>query len=673
MILRDYHTERNTYNTLRLLHWTGVLVTVLIVFYIELARRSGVSVPVPFLLLYASVVLAANMGGLRPGLLSAAVAGAFIIHASVVSFGPLTLTGGLLQVALGNLLIFITAYFLGRTKTRNIAMIQEILEHQRSLEKLVDDRTSELIETNKVLRLEITERKQTEEALRENKEHLTDLIEGAPDSIITLDKHGYVLSINPATLRFTGYRSDEIVGKRFSKLEIFTPSSKSRALEEFGYALAGKHRSPFELEIIHKDGTHYYLEANLQLIQRDGKADEVEIIIRDITERKLVSEKLEKSHKILLQTNKELIKVHEQEAALRDQLVKAERLVSIGEMAAKIAHEINNPLTVIMGQAQLQLMSIEDDEVKKGLDLIFKNAEEVSQLTRRYMDLGKPVDTKLEPIILGEVLKNTVISLSALGQLKKIKLSEQYLDKERKVLGNQHMMEQVFRNLIINAIQASDESKDAEILLGTRVGKEGKVVEAYVSDKGVGIKAEEVEKIFDYYYTTKGEGTGTGLGLVICKEIVETTHGGRIDVLSSQGAGATFTVELPTLEYSLQKKKIMIVDDEAYITELFGTYLSRMGFLIQSCNRGEEALRIYPDFMPDLVLSDYDMPEMTGLELYKKIKEIKDDQPFVMITGAFLSPEDLKYLREQKIPQLIKPANLETELLETVKQQLESD
>ena len=387
----------------------------------------------------------------------------------------------------------------------------------------------------------------------------------------------------------------------------------------------------------------------------------------------MVSEKLEKSHKILLQTNKELIKVHEQEAALRDQLVKAERLVSIGEMAAKIAHEINNPLTVIMGQAQLQLMSIEDDEVKKGLDLIFKNAEEVSQLTRRYMDLGKPVDTKLEPINLGEVLKNTVKSLSALGQLKKIKLSEKYLDEEQKVLGNQHMMEQVFRNLIINAIQASFESKDAEILIGTRLGKEGRVVEVYVSDKGVGIKAEDVGKIFDYYYTTKEEGTGSGLGLVICKEIVETTHGGRIDVLSSQGAGATFTVELPILEYSLQKKKIMIVDDEAYITELFGTYLSRMGFLIQTCNRAEEALRIYPDFMPDLVLSDYSMPEMTGLELYKKIKEIKDDQPFVMITGAFLSLEDLKYLREQKIPQLIKPANLETELLETVKQQLESD
>lgn len=380
---------------------------------------------------------------------------------------------------------------------------------------------------------------------------------------------------------------------------------------------------------------------------------------------------LEKQSKILQQVNEELKKALEQEAVLRDQIVKAERLVCIGEMATKIAHEINNPLTVIMGQAQLQLLSTEDEEIKNSFDLIFKNAEEVSQLTRRYMDLGKPVDTKLEPLNLGGVIRKTVTSLSALGQIKKIKLVEEYLDGEQKVLGNQRMMEQVFRNLIINAIQASFEGKDAEILLGTRIGKGERVVEAYVSDKGIGIKPEEIEKIFNYYYTTKEDNSGTGLGLVICKEIVETTHGGRIYVLSSQGAGATFTIELPILEYSLRKKKILIVDDEAYIAELYGTYLSRMGFLIQTCNRGEEALRIYHEFKPDLVLTDYSMPEMSGLEFYKKIKEINDDQPFVMITGAFFTAEDLEFLRVQKIPQLIKPTDLETELLKTVREQLE--
>lgn len=553
----------------------------------------------------------------------------------------------------------------------------EIIGKMKTAQELVNQLSSELEATNNglialTLELEqrIDERNVALNALRESEEKFRGLFEDSKDTIFISTLEGRFLQINQAGLNLFGYSMDEI---RLLKMENFYSDPSDMKVFQDKIGIKGSVRD-FDVKLKKKDGSDLYCVLSVTLRNsKNGTILGYQGIIHDTTKRKEAERDLAKEHSMLVETNKELLKAHEQEAALRDQLVKAERLVSIGEMAAKIAHEINNPLTVIMGQAQLQLMSIEDDEVKNSFDLIFKNAEEVSQLTRRYMDLGKPVDTKLEPINLGEVLKNTVKSLSALGQLKKIKLSEKYLDEEQKVLGNQHMMEQVFRNLIINAIQASFESKDAEILIGTRLGKEGRVVEAYVSDKGVGIKAEDVGKIFDYYYTTKEEGTGSGLGLVICKEIVETTHGGRIDVLSSQGAGATFTVELPILEYSLQKKKIMIVDDEAYITELFGTYLSRMGFLIQTCNRAEEALRIYPDFMPDLVLSDYSMPEMTGLELYKKIKEIKDDQPFVMITGAFLSLEDLKYLREQKIPQLIKPANLETELLETVKQQLEKE
>ena len=123
-----------------------------------------------------------------------------------------------------------------------------------------------------------------------------------------------------------------------------------------------------------------------------------------------------------------------------------------------------------------------------------------------------------------------------------------------------------------------------------------------------------MNKIFEDYYTSKGEDVGTGLGLVICKDIVETIHGGKIHVESEQGRGTTFKIVIPKLEFSLQKKKILIVDDEAYVGDLFSEYLSTKGYLVQSCLSGREALRLFSDFEPDLVLRDYEMPEINGLE-----------------------------------------------------------
>ena len=199
----------------------------------------------------------------------------------------------------------------------------------------------------------------------------------------------------------------------------------------------------------------------------------------------------------------------------------------------------------------------------------------------------------------------------------------------------------------------------------------GKGVEAYVSDNGMGIKEEDLEKIFNPYFTTKKEGVGTGLGLMISKEIVEVIHGGRIDVESTLEKGTTIHVTLPIGKYTLKKKKILVVDDEAYITDLFSEYLSSKGFLIRKCNNGRDALKLYAEFKPDLVLSDIDMPEMNGLELHAEIEKINPKQPFIMITGAFLKPDELKTLSRKKITQIIKPAELEKELLKVVKEQLE--
>ena len=169
---------------------------------------------------------------------------------------------------------------------------------------------------------------------------------------------------------------------------------------------------------------------------------------------------------------------------------------------------------------------MKDTKIKESLKKIHSQSEEAQKLTRRYMELGKPADTKMESINLGMALKKSVVSLGNVGHLKLIKISEDYSDKGNDILGNTQMLEQVFRNLIMNAIQASSDSLNKEISVGTRIVDRGNKIEAFIADKGVGVSSDDMNKIFEDYYTSKIEDVVTGLGLVIGKYIVERSTRG---------------------------------------------------------------------------------------------------------------------------------------------------
>ena len=467
-----------------------------------------------------------------------------------------------------------------------------------------------------------------------------------------------------------GYCSEEGIGKpltfiipeRFRKAHL---STRKRILA----GLQTNRGKISEVIGLRKDGTEFSLE--LSLAKWDfGENRFFTEIIHDITGRKRKEKQLIDKHKEIQKINDDLRKSFEQEATLREHLIKAERFASIGEMGAKIAHEINNPLTVIMGQAQIQLTKEIGPGVAESLKMIVEKATEVANLTRNYMNLGKPIDAKMEKINLGRVLHNSVKSLSGLGQLKNVSISESYVDQKIEIIGDAGKLEQVFRNLLINAIHALENRPNAEIKIETLISNDGKGVTAIVADNGIGIDPINLDKIFEHYYSTKKDGIGTGLGLVISKEIVEGLHGGNIDVSSIKGKGTTFSVFIPKEFQTKYKKKILIIDDDAYITDLYSEYLSRKGFLIRATNRSKAAKKIFNSFEPDLVLCDVDMPELTGFDILKQIEEINPAQHFVMITGAFLSIEQLSLLKERKITYLIKPADLEEELLKIVRSKL---
>ena len=296
----------------------------------------------------------------------------------------------------------------------------------------------------------------------------------------------------------------------------------------------------------------------------------------DITERKRIEERLHKENELVHEANRELKMAFEKEKKLRTTLAQAEKLASLGEMASKVAHEINNPLTVIKGQAEIQALKVSDKDLKRSLQMIKEKADQIKILTRGYMNLAKPDEAKLIKTRLGNVLKATLRTLIPLGQIKHIELREEYMENEPEIYGDPGRLEQVFRNLIINAADATSGTKIRRITVGTKLSDNNRSVDAYVVDSGVGIEHDDLDKIFEPYYTKKERAVGTGLGLVIVKETTEIIHGGKVEVKSRLGKGSEFHVLIPLTEYSQLKKKMLIVDDDRAIAQLLAQYLSQL-------------------------------------------------------------------------------------------------
>ena len=227
-------------------------------------------------------------------------------------------------------------------------------------------------------------------------------------------------------------------------------------------------------------------------------------------------------------------------------LIEAERLASLGEMSAKIAHEINNPLTVIMMNAQLELEKEQEPDLRNTLDLIVKHSRHIKELTRGYMNLGKIENAKQRNLLMSEVLHSTVKSLTPLGQLKHVNLIESYFKGESEVNGDFTSLEQVFRNLILNAVHATSAIPLRKIEVGIKSSSESGFSEAYVSDNGNGIPPNVIDKIFDPYFSTKKKNEGTGLGLAVVKDIIEVIHKGKVSVESEIDKGTIFKIMVPT-------------------------------------------------------------------------------------------------------------------------------
>jgi len=362
---------------------------------------------------------------------------------------------------------------------------------------------------------DITEHKQAEEALRQSEENLRAYLESAPDGIYINDLKGTFLYGNKKAEALMGYKREELVGKSFLKLKLLPAKQLAKAGKLLALNAMGRPTGPDEFELLRKDSSRISVEISTTPIKQ-GERTVVLGFVRDITERKKMEE----------------------------QLIVTDRLASIGELSSGIAHELNNPLTSVIGFSDL-LLGKKDlpDDVKEDLRVVNREARRTAGVVRNLLVFARKHETERKPVDIHGIIK-MVLELRAYEQkLQNIKVHTRFASSLPEIIADGFQLQQVFLNIIINAEHFMVKERGRGTLTIT-TEKAGDIIRASFADDGPGIAKDNLGHLFDPFFTTKEVGKGTGLGLSISYGIV-TEHGGRIYAESELGKGATFIVELP--------------------------------------------------------------------------------------------------------------------------------
>ena len=361
--------------------------------------------------------------------------------------------------------------------------------------------------------VDITEKRNMERQLAQQEEFRSRLLESFPDLILVVDLEERYTFVSSRSRDLLGYEAKEMLGRKISDVDDHSPDLAAAYHDVVsGKAVFGS----AEYGARHRDGTWRTMRASAsQLVDAEGKITGVIISVRDITlERKL-----------------------------EQQVMQSERLAAMGAMIGGVAHELNNPLTSILGVSELLQDTETNETARKQLGMLQQQARRAAEIVQNLTYFARPPAPGKSRINLVEVVERT-LNLHAYS-LRKNNITVDFL-KEPGVpyaLGDPHQLMQVFLNLILNAEQAIREVRDKGTLR-IRLGRGENSVWVSFHDDGPGIAKENLASIFDPFYTTKRPGRGTGLGLSICKSVMKE-HNGSVEATNSPDGGAVFTVALP--------------------------------------------------------------------------------------------------------------------------------
>lgn len=449
---------------------------------------------------------------------------------------------------------------------------------------------------------DVTDERSRADALAGSEARYAQLVETAPDAILTLDERGNFTAVNRTFEVATGRARASIIGQHVSV--VVDPRDRGMLAGMLQAMLRGDAQR-FELRFIDGDGQSGWASITATPLATAGRAAGVLAIVRDITHEKRVV----------------------------GQMLRQERMAAVGHLVSGVSHELNNPLASVMALGELLLESPAlPPEERDNARMILDETRRAAKIIGNLLAFARQQPARKSPVDINVMLAQAIDMRRYALQLDNVALDLALFPGLPPVQADATQLQQVLLNMLGNAEQAL-RGWAGDRRLSVRTARFGGQVTITIHDTGPGIDPHDRDRIFDPFFSTRGVGQGTGLGLSVAEGIVRE-HGGRIHVDSTPGAGATFIIELPvaapdtdappiTREWGVpgQKLAVLVVDDEPTIREALSRFLVRLGHRVDLAANGLEARTRLTSRTYDRILLDVRMPGLAGDVLYREITE----------------------------------------------------
>jgi len=507
------------------------------------------------------------------------------------------------------------------------------------LSRAFDAMALKVADTQTRLRKDIAERARVQQALENSEARMHQILDNTTAMVYVKDKEGRYLFINRQCERFLHFRGAEVVGRTDHDIlpEKIAHTYRSNDL------LVLERNAPIEFEETAplEDGLHTYISIKFPLHDANGVAYAVCGISTDITERKRSDEAL----------------------------YQREKLAALGSLLAGVAHELNNPLSVVVARA-VMLEEESYPAAQAAASKIRIAAERCARIVRTFLAMARQQPPERGPVAINDVVSAALDMTAYTVRTSSIEVAVDLAKDIPPTLADPDQLHQVLLNLIVNAQQVlQDRPGPRRIRVASRYDPAASVIRIAVADNGPGIPEHLRARVFEPYFTTKATGLGTGMGLAVSHGIVEA-HGGTLTLDCPEMGGAVFTITLPVCpldairadagpsrEASATPRRILIVDDEAEIRETLAEILSGAQHYVATAGSGREALERMAAEHYDVILTDIRMPDLDGRALYREIERRWPERAgrVVFVTGDTLASTLLEFAAKSGRPLIEKP------------------